>query len=112
MKYCLLLLLVTSVSVSAPLSMASKFPLFDVGDHCQRVAIFGGQFSGSLQQGCLRTEHDAYAYVNSVWSFVPLSIRNICQRRAQFGGQGSYSLLKTCLERRMRYRQVETALQP
>lgn len=112
MKYCLLLLLVTSVSVAAPRAQAGEFPLFDVENHCQRIAFFGGQFSGSLQQCCLRTEQDAYVYVNNVWTTIPMDVRGSCLRRAQFGGQSSYSLLKTCLDQHMRQRQVEMALQP
>jgi hypothetical protein len=80
-----------------PISASAEMPNYEVDAECRQVAGFGGTFSESTMQGCLRMEQSAYDALRTRWDTLPPDIRAECDQVARFGGVGSFSTLQGCV---------------
>ncbi len=90
-------------------SARAEMPYYDPNSYCRAVASFGGAFSDSTMQTCLRMEQSAYDALKSRWDQLPQHIRAYCDEVARFGGAGSYSTLETCVQMEIRAAQSNRA---
>lgn len=77
---------------------------YDVEHHCEKIAGFGGSYSATLNNACIRQEQDAYDALNMNWGSYPSQVLAHCDRIATFGGDGSYTLLQACIQQEMQAR--------
>jgi len=110
MKTCMRAFVLALAGLAAGLAAghAASFPQFDVDVHCTRVATFGGRFSCTLQECCLRNEQGALDEVSGVWNSVPDEIQQRCLQRADFVGESSYALLRSCVLRELEIRRAQS----
>ncbi|PAU76547.1 hypothetical protein [Halomonas salipaludis] len=93
------LILAVAAALALPaMAHAQDIPRYDVEDHCEQVAGFGGSFSNSTYNGCIQMEQSAYNGLRDQWQQLPASIRQHCNDVASFGGAGSYSTLQGCVQ--------------
>jgi hypothetical protein len=72
---------------------AQQIPQYDVERHCNKIASFGGDYSATLNNACMRQEQSAYDALKMGWGSYPSQVLDHCDRIASFGGDGSYTLL-------------------
>ena len=79
-------------------------PRYNVEDYCKKIADFGGSYSATLNNACIRQEQDAYDALNRNWGSYPSQVLAHCDRIATVGGDGSYTLLQACIKQEMQAR--------
>jgi hypothetical protein len=93
-----LLVLVAAGCLPASAALAEPvIPRFDVEQHCEAVASFGGTYSAMMDRACMQQEQGAYDGLKPQWPDLPETVRAHCTEVAAFGGPGSYLMLESCV---------------
>lgn len=50
--------------------VASDMPRLDVEAQCKEVASFGGDFSNTTNNGCIKMEQSAYNHLKTEWGSI------------------------------------------
>lgn len=98
MKHIIAAVALVALPIAA---QAQQPPRYDVENHCEQVAGFGGEFSNTMYNSCIDMEQSAYNNVKRQWGTLPGSIQNHCHEVASFGSPGSYNMLESCIKMEM-----------
>ena len=77
--------------------LRSDDPDYATSVHCQRLAGFGGPFSRSIYGSCLNVEQSAALALQSRWSSISASVRELRPHR-QLWRVRLYSILQNCVD--------------